>query len=171
MKYKRRIIIAIAILIVLSISGCNKSDVKKGVNILEQSDDYVGEFIVPKSKHLKDEKALMVISAINENGYKVISAVKTRSDDPTILECYRIDCYGLNIELFQYKSDSKKLAEIVETGKFMIKDSTGAVLRTYNETYINGDLVLFFSGNIDFNGNDRTEDNKKISEIFMNLEF
>lgn len=162
---KRLLIITLAIVIAISVTSC----APKGVNILEQDDDYVGEFYVPSSKKVEQGSALSVISAINEGGYKVKTAIKTMSDDPSLIESYKLDCYKLNFELFHYKEDSEKLNEIIKTGKFSIKNSEGSVLREFDAT-VNGNFVLFFSGTTDYDGKDRTEDNAKIIEIFKSLQ-
>jgi len=159
------ILLILIILTILAFTGCEK----KGVNILEQNQDYVGEFTVPSSSKLKQNSALSIIAAINESGYKVKTATKTQSDDIEILESYIIDCYGVNIEIFHYSDNSSKLREIKTTGKYCINNENGEVLREFIAT-TNGNYVLFFSGSVDSYGNDKSKDNNKIVEIFNNLD-
>lgn len=165
MNFKRIFSGIILLAIVLTMSSC----APKGVNILEQSENYVGEFYVPSSKKVEAGSALSVITAINEGGYKVKTAIKTESDDPTMIESYKIDCYGLNIELFHYHKDSERLKEITETGKYDIKSTSGEVLRSFDAT-VNGNFVLIFSSTIDYEGTDRTKENNEIIELFKSLQ-
>ena len=73
------VLVAVAVVIVLVFTLGGKKE--KGVNILEQPADYVGEFDVPSSKKVEDGSALSVITNINEEVFKINSAIKTKSDD------------------------------------------------------------------------------------------
>lgn len=165
MNFRKTILLVTLFATIVSMSSC----APKGVNILEQPESYVGEFYVPSSKKVETGSALSVISAINEDGYKVKTAIKTESDDPTMIESYKIDCYGLNIELFHYSDASDKLKEATETGKYSIKNASGEVLRSF-DAIVNGHFVMIFSSSIDYEGNDRTKENNKIAELFKSLQ-
>ena len=160
------VLVAVAVVIVLVFTLGGKKE--KGVNILEQPADYVGEFDVPSSKKVEDGSALSVITNINEEVFKINSAIKTKSDDPTVLECYRINCYGVNIELFKYTDESTRLKEVRETGKFIVRSSDGSVLKEF-EAVANGNYVLMFSSSKDAQGNDLKEKNQQIIDQFEKL--
>lgn len=167
MKLKRFITAALIIVLALSAVGCSSN--KTGINILEQDKDYAGPFDMPSLKKVEHGSALWVLASLNENGYKVKSASKTKSDDPSILESYKINCYDVYIELFNYQEDSEKLKEIVSSGKYTIYGNGGAVIKEY-PAYVNGPFVLFFSADKDFNGNDKTEENAKLAQLFTSLD-
>lgn len=141
---------------------------EKGVNILEQPNDYVGEFYIPSSKKVEEGSALSVLTNINEELFKINSAAKTMSDDPSVLESYRIDCYGVNIELFKYTDDSQRLAEVRESGKFIVRSADGTVLKEFNAV-ANGHYVIMFLGSTDATGEDLSEQNQKVIDQFKSL--
>ncbi len=158
------VIIATAITLVVIFTGK-----EKGVNILEQPKDYVGEFYVPSSKKVEEGSALSVLSNINEEVFKIDSAIKTRADDPTVIESYRINCYGVNIELFKYTDESQRLKEVRESGKFIIRGSDGTTILKEFEAVANGNYVLMFSSSKDAQGNDLKEKNQQIIDQFEKL--
>ena len=169
MKFIKRLTSAVIIItLIISITGCNSN--KTGINILEQDKDYAGEFDMPSIKKLDPGSALWILASLNENGFKVKSAVKTKSDDESMLESYKINSYDVYIELFYYDSDSEKLAEITETGKYIIYGNSGNVVKEY-DAYVNGQFVLFFSSDKDFNGNDKSEENAKVVKYFESLDW
>ncbi len=168
MKKNTFISVLTIILMLFCISGCSSD--KVGINILEQSKNYTGPFDMPSIKEVDEGSALWILASINENGYKIKSATKTKSDDQSMIESYKINCYDVYIELFYYRPTSEKLAEITETGKYIIYNSSGDVLKEYT-AYVNGQFVLFFGSNKDFEGNDRSKDNAKVAQIFMDLDW
>ncbi len=157
------------LLIILSMSVCLTSCGKKGVNILKQPKDYVGEFNVPSSKKVDNGTALSIVAKINENTFKITDAVKTNSDDTSVIESYRINCYGVSIELFHYNDNSQRLKEAKEQGKFIIRSEQGEILKEYT-AIANGNFVLVFSSTKDSYGNDCTESNNKVADYFKSLE-
>ncbi len=165
MKGKR---IISSLVIVLSIMLCFTGCKEKGVDILKQPKDYVGEFAVPSSRKVDDGTALSVVTKINEESFKINSAVKTKSDDPTVVESYRIECYGVSIELFQYTDESERLTEAREKEKFIIRSEDGTVLKEFYAV-ANGNFVLMFNSTKDAQGKDCTESNKKVAELFKSL--
>jgi len=164
---KTTIIAAILVIIsLLSVASC----APKGVDILKQPDDYAGDFYVPSSKKVKDGSLLSVISKINEKVCKVESARKTKSDDATLLESYRISCNGVSIELFHYNEDSEKLKEAREQEKYFIRSSEGEAIAEYYAV-ANGNYLMMFASSKDSYGNDRTESNEQIADFFKSLTF
>ncbi len=158
------------ILIVISILICFSGCKPKGVNILEQPKDYVGEFYVPSSRKVEKGTPLSIVTKINEDAFKIKSAFKTKSDDPTVLESYRIDCYGVTIELFHYTDDAQRLKEAREQEKFIIRSEDGKVVREFYAV-ANQNFVIMFNTSKDATGNDCTEQNKKVAELFKSLTF
>lgn len=167
MKIKRLAIAAMIILLSVSVFGCSSN--KTGINILEQREDYTGPFDMPSLKKVEKGSALWVLASMNENGFKIKSAIKTESDDESMLESYKINSYDVYMELFYYRAPSEKLKEIKETGKYIIYDAGGKVIKEY-EAFVNDQFVLFFSADKDFEGNDCTEKNKAAAEYFMSLD-
>ena len=168
MKNKRIIATIILLITVVFISGCSSD--KVGIDILKQSKNYTGPFDMPSIKQVDEGSALWVLASLNENGYKIKSAYKTKSDDESMIESYKINCYDVYIELFYYRPTSEKLAEIKDTGKYIIYNSSGDVLKEY-PAYVNGQFVLFVGSEKDFEGNDRSEDNAKVAQLFMDLDW
>lgn len=162
------IIAVITAVILITCCSCNSKKNKTGINILEQPEDYTGEFDVPSSKKVEEGSALSVISNINEEVFEIQSATKTKSDDPTVIECYRINCYGVNIELFKYTDESQRLKEVRESGKFIVRSSDGTVLKEF-DAVANGNYVLMFSSSTDTQGNDLKEKNQQIIDQFEKL--
>ncbi len=167
MRIKKLAIAAMIILLSVSVFGCSSD--KTGINILEQREDYTGPFDMPSLKKVEQGSALWVLASMNENGFKIKSATKTKSDDESMLESYKINSYDVYMELFYYRAPSEKLAEIKETGKYIIYDASGKVIKEY-EAFVNDQFVLFFSADKDFEGNDCTEKNKAAAEYFMSLD-
>lgn len=165
MKNIKIISIILIIVTLLSFTGC----AKKGVNILKQPKDYVGDFYVPKSKKVDDGTLLSVISKINENLFKIESARKTKaSDDPTVLECYRISCNGVYMELFQFTDDSIRLKEARESSKYILRSEQGEILKEYHAV-ANGNFLIMFTSTKDSYGNDRSDVIKQIADYFKTL--
>lgn len=167
MKLKRAVAATLIILLAVALAGCNSN--KTGINILEQDSDYVGPFDMPASKKTEVGSALWALTQLNENGFKIKSASKTRSDDDTIEESYKINSYDVYIELFRYDPRSEKLNEIIDTGKYIIYGNGQNIVKEYN-AYVNGNYVMFFSSDKDFEGNDATEKNKSAAALFTSLE-
>ena len=165
MKFKKSILFLLCILTVLSICSCKKD---KGVDILTAPEDYVGEFYVPSSKKVEEGTALSVVTAINEKAFKVETAIKTRSSDTDVLSSFKVNCYGINIEIFEYDSSSKKIKEAAKNNEFNIRDSSGKVLKTY-QAVANGNFVLMFADSKNYDGEDCTEKNNKVKQVFMEL--
>lgn len=165
MRILKSILLLLCAVTLLSVCSCKK---EKGVDILTAPEDYVGEFDVPSSKKVDEGTALSVVTAINEKGYKVKTAIKTRSSDVEVLDCFKVDCYGINIEIFEYEKDSDKIIEAADKGEFNIRDSSGKVLKTY-KAVANGNFVLMFSGDTNYDGEDCTKKNDKIAKIFKEL--
>lgn len=164
MKLKKSILFLLCIVTLLSVCACKP----KGVNILTAPEDYVGEFYVPSSRKVDEGTALSVVTAINEKAYKVEKAIKTRSTDPEVKDCFKVNCYGINIEIFEYESGSKKIEEAANKNEFNIRDSSGKVLKTY-EAVANGNFVLMLSGNTNYDGEDCTKKNDKVKKVFSEL--
>lgn len=167
MKIKRIAVIALIILVAISAAGCNSN--KVGVNILEQPEDFTGEFDMPSSKKVQEKNALWVLTQLNENGFKIKSSTKTRSDDESVIDCYRINVYDVNTELFHYKDSSERLKEIKETGKFIIRGQDGSSMAEY-DAYANGNFVLMISSNLNYSGEDVSADNAKLVEYFKSID-
>ena len=130
MRIKKLAIAAMIILLSVSVFGCSSD--KTGINILEQREDYTGPFDMPSLKKVEQGSALWVLASMNENGFKIKSATKTKSDDESMLESYKINSYDVYMELFYYRAPSEKLAEIKETGKYIIYDASGKVIKEYD---------------------------------------
>ncbi len=165
MKFKKSILVLLCIITLLGVCSCNKD---KGVNILTAPEDYVGEFYVPSSKKVDEGTALSVVTAINEKAYKVETAIKTHSTDPEVKASFKVNCYGINIEIFEYESGSIKIKEAAEKNEFNIRDSSGKVLKTY-EAVSNGNFVLMLAGDKNYDGEDCTKKNNKVKKVFKEL--
>lgn len=167
MKIKRLIIAAMIFILAVTAVGCSSN--KTGINILEQPADYAGPFDMPSIKKVEAGSALWVLASLNEKGFKIKSATKTKSDDESLEESYKINSYDVYTELFRYSPDSEKLAEIVKTGKYIIYGGSGNIIKEY-PAFVNGQFVLFFSSDKDFEGNDKSAENAKVAELFKSLD-
>ena len=147
----------------------SKKETEELVNILEQSDDYIGKFKVPSSKDVEEGSALSIVTSINENVDKIEIAEKISCDDTSVLESYKVDCYGVGIEIRHYQENSTKLNEIRENGKITYTSAKGKILAEHTAV-TNGNYALIFLSQTNSSGDDCSEKNNEIIEKFKSLE-
>ena len=166
---KIRKLLALALTAIIAISAASCSSNKVGVNILEQPEDFTGEFDMPSSKKLNQHNALWVLTQFNENGFKIKSSIKTSSSDESVIESYRINIFDVNTEVFLFNDTSERLQEIKDTGKFIIKGQDGTAMAEY-PAYANGHFALMITSDLNYEGKDVSADNAKLIEYFKSLE-